>query len=92
MSRAGSSRNSLGAKPFEPLNGPSGVSKAGTPDDGFLEDEPYAANGTARSAPGRSEREAGRVAGFEGDGKTPLPLSDNPARNQSCAFKWEEFT
>ncbi|MCJ2061818.1 hypothetical protein MKK63_03765 [Methylobacterium sp. J-088] len=68
MVRAGSDRESPGAKPFEPIFRPERLIEGG--DTGRRDlDEPYAASGTVRSAPGRSEREGRRIVGFCWDGK-----------------------
>jgi hypothetical protein len=56
----------IGAKPFEPAR-PERLSKAETRDDEVQ--NPYAASHTVRSAPGRSEREAGAIVDLGQDGK-----------------------
>ena len=56
----------IGAKPFEPAR-PERLSKAETRDDGIQ--NPYAASRTVRSAPGRSEREAGAIVDLAREGK-----------------------
>ena len=57
VKQAGSPRP-FGAKPFEPAR-PERLSKAETPDDGS--ENPVWPSHTVRSAPGRSEREAGAI-------------------------------
>jgi hypothetical protein len=66
VSAAGSERP-IGAKPFEPVR-PERLSKAETRDDGFRKTLQIESS-AVRSAPGRSEREAGGIAAARGERK-----------------------
>lgn len=73
--RAGSIRRSLGAKPFEPFQGPERMIEGGDTGRRVFEAlcrEADERRGTVRSAPSRSEREAGRIGEAVVGGKPVL--------------------